>query len=94
MIRVHGEAYGQTYDYTCKLLSRTEEEAIFETKSKPKHTIIIRPRYAGSTIGSSDSVDNRGRNTTICAFSFDGRYVALALFAENGKNIEINPHAY
>ena len=94
VIRVHGEAYEQIYDYKCKLISRTEKEAIFETKSNTKHIITIRPQYIGSTIGSCDFVDNRGRNTTICAFCFDGKYVALALFAENGKNIEINPCEY
>ncbi|MBI2669683.1 MAG: hypothetical protein HYX20_00840 [Candidatus Yanofskybacteria bacterium] len=94
MIIVRGKAYGQTYDYECELISRTSEEAVFETKSEPRHNIRITPRYVGSSIGSCDFSDGRGRNVTICAFFFDREYVALALFTENEENIEINPHEY
>lgn len=94
MIVCRGEAYGETYNFKCKLIARTGEKAVFETISKPKHKIIIRPRYVGSGIGSHDAVDNRGRPITICAFSFDGKYAALAMFSEKGKNIRITPHEY
>ena len=94
MIRVHGEAYGRTYDSECELISRTEQEAVFETKTTPKHNVRIVPRYVGSHIGSANFVDEQGRNTTVCAFFFDGEYVALALFAESGGDIDITPHEY
>ncbi len=94
MIITWGKAYGRIYDYECGLVSRTKEEAIFETKSEPKHNIKIMPRYVGSSIGSCDYVDNQGRNVTICAFFFDEKYVALAMFSENQGNIEINPFEY
>ena len=86
MIIVRGEAYGRTYDYECDLISRTDERAVFETKSEPKHRIEITPRYIGSRIG---------KPITVCAFFFNGKYTALALFREdNENNIEILPHEY
>ena len=94
MIIVRGTASGQTYDYECVLITRTAEKAVFETKTKPKHIIQITPRYLGSGIGSADFIDDRGRPTTICAFFFNNRYVALALFSEVGEDIEIVPHEY
>lgn len=93
MITVCGEAYGRSYNYKCDLVSRTKEEAVFKTKSKPRHIIKIRPRYTGSCIGSRDC-DHNGKPTTICAFFFNEEYVALALFIEDGKNIEIIPHEH
>lgn len=94
MITVRGDASGRIYDYECVLISRTDDGAVFETKSEPKHRIKISPRYVGSVIGSADFVDKRGRSTTICAFFFDNRYVALAFFSEIGEDIEIVPHEY
>lgn len=94
MILVRGEAYGRKYDYECELISRTKEEAVFVTKTEPRHTIKITPRYVDASIGNGDLVDNRGRNATVCAFLFDGEYVALALFTESNEVIEINPHEY
>ncbi|MBI2640687.1 MAG: hypothetical protein HYW91_02245 [Candidatus Sungbacteria bacterium] len=75
-------------------MSRTKEEAVFETKSEPKHRIKITPRYVGSNVGSADFIDNRGRPTTVCAFFFNEEYVALALFSEENGNMEIIPHEY
>jgi len=95
MITVYGEAYGRTYDYECELISRTDKEAIFATRTEPKHEIRITPRYVGSIIGSADFNDRDGKPTTVCAFLFDGEYVALALFKEDADgNIEITPHEY
>lgn len=98
MIRVKGKAYGKVYDYKCTLISRSDQRMIVETKSKPKHRIEIRPRYAGSKIGTDDFLEIGGSATggaaTLCGMSFDGEYVALALFKERGKNIEIIPHEY
>lgn len=94
MITVRGEAYGRTYDYECDLISRTDERAVFETKSDPKHRIDLTPRYVGSRIGSHDCEDRDQKPATICALLFDGKYVALALFKEDGENIEIIPHEH
>lgn len=89
MIHVHGEAYSKNYNYKCTLESRTDQEAVFLTKSKPSHIVRLTPRYTGSRIGSLDCKEG-----TICAFFFDGEYVALALFIEQGNDIEVIVHEY
>ena len=45
-------------------------------------------------IGGCDFTDDKERKITICAFIFDGEYAALALFSENGEDIEITPHEH
>lgn len=94
MITVRGRAYGRIYDYECELIDRSYSKAIFETKSEPKHRIEITPRYVGSRIGSKDFNNDDGKPTTVCAFFFDGEYVALAFFKEYGQNMEIIPHEH
>ena len=90
---IKGGAYGKVYNYKCNLVSCSDFEAVFTTKTKPEHAIRIKPRYVGSKIGSKDC-DTPDGPATICAFEFDGQYVALAFFVENKKNIKIIPHEH
>lgn len=93
MIRVRGEASGRTYDYKCDLVSRTDDEAVFTTRSEPQHQIRVTPRYVGSRIGNADC-RHEGYPATVCFFVFDGEYVALAFFIKRGSHIEILVHEY
>lgn len=93
-IRVHGDAYGRTYDFECSWVSREALKAEFATESSPEHRIVLSPRYTGSVIGSNDLSRDQEFPETICAFLFDGEYTALAAFREREDEIEIVVHEH
>jgi hypothetical protein len=64
----------------------TQEQALFKTDNGIE--VMVSPRYVGSILGNDDD----GRGNTICALSFDGEYVALALYNESER--EIVAHEY
>lgn len=70
-----------TSDPECRKLIEFKEQAKFQTETG--NEIVVTPRYVGSKLGSDDD----GRGNTICAFDFNGKYVALALYNENEKKI-------
>jgi hypothetical protein len=62
----------------------TPDEARLRTESNPPHTVIVRPRYVGAKLGDRET-GPPAEVGTICALSFDGDYVALALWVERSN---------
>ena len=60
-----------------------QERATFRTSKG--NTVIISPRYTGSVLGSNDD----GKGNTICAFMYNGAYVALADYNEERKEVTV-----
>ena len=58
-----------------------QEQAIFKTDKG--NTVVVSPRYVGSRLGSNDD----GRGNTICAFIYNGEYVALADYNEEKREV-------
>lgn len=85
-VRVYGLAYGTTYNYDCEIVEKKRQKAVFLTKTEPSHKIEVVPRYVGGRLGKADVPE---RNETICNFSFDGNFVALALYRETTEEINI-----
>lgn len=71
----------KTNDLEYKKLIETVEQAKFQTEAGD--TVVVSPRYVGSRLGSNDD----GLGNTVCAFYFNGEYVALALYNEEQKQI-------
>lgn len=74
-------ALRHTSDPEYRKLPEFQEQAKFQTEAGDE--IIVSPRYVGSKLGSNDD----GRGNTICAFYFNGEYVALAFYNESEKKI-------
>ena len=62
------------------------EQAKFQ--SDAGDVIMVSPRYVGSKLGSNDD----GRGNTICAFHFNGKYVALALFNQAENKVVVHEY--
>lgn len=81
VVEEHLKIARKTSDPDYKQLVETDEQARFQTETD--EIVVVSPRYVGSKLGSNDD----GEGNTVCAFYFNGEYVALALYNEGQKQI-------
>lgn len=90
VVRVFGRTDAADYDFTCDPIELGPRRARFRTRSDPPHIIEVAPRYVGGSL----EVPTPGGSSTVCAFSFDGNYVALAAYERLPRGILIVPDDY
>ncbi len=91
---VRGDTGARAYDLSCDVVSFHDKEVVLRSRTEPSHEIRVRPRYVGGMLGGGEAPTPYGP-ATICNFSFDGEFVALAYFlVEDDGSFRVIPHDY
>lgn len=90
IVRVFGRTDARRYDFECDPIQLGPQHAAFRTRSDPSHTIEVTPRYVGGSLDKATA----GLACTICAFTFDGDYVAIADYYRLQRGLLIVPYDY
>lgn len=91
-VKVWGRTDERLYDFECDLVELHPSRATFRTRTQPPHAIEITPRYVGQSLEDADAT--RPDKGVICGFTFDGEYVALAVFYRLRAGVLVVPHDY